>query len=256
MAGLAQRLVEDKIEKGSLGIYWLAQAGFAFKTPGGKVVFIDPYLSDAVERIAGFKRMMPTPLAPGEAAADLLVCTHEHPDHVDVDVVPVIAKNPNTHFVGSLGCVTEFKKLGVREDRCHLLEEGKQLALAGVVIHGVYADHGDLSPTALGVVLDFDGIRVYHTGDTSYRPEKLQPVIDLRPDVVIPCINGAYGNLNSEEAARLVGLLRPRLAIASHFGMFVEHGGDPASYLAACAQHAPGVQAVVMKPGEQIIFRK
>ena len=78
----------------------------------------------------------------------------------------------------------------------------------------------------------------------------------MRPDVLIPCINGAFGNLNAEEAARLTGLISPRLAIPSHFWMFVEQNGDPGAYLEYCAKHAPGVQVLVMKPGEQKLFRK
>jgi L-ascorbate 6-phosphate lactonase len=123
-------------------------------------------------------------------------------------------------------------------------------------VRGVYADHGELAPDALGVVLDLEGIRVYHTGDTAYRPEEFKLAIEMRPDILIPCINGAYGNLNSEEAALLTGAVSPRLAIASHFWMFVEHNGNPQSYIEACSKLAPKVEAVVMKPGERRLFRK
>ncbi len=256
MANLAARILEDTIEKDYLGIYWLAQAGFVFKTPSNKIVYIDPYISDYVERLAGFKRMMACPIAAEDVVADLVVCTHEHPDHLDLDALPIIAKNLRTHFAGPTECMKEFQKMEIPEDRCHLLEEGKQLAVEGIDVHGVYADHGELAPDALGVVLDLEGIKVYHTGDTAYRPEKFKPAVAMGPHVLIPCINGAYGNLNSEEAASLTRAVNPRLAIASHFWMFVEHNGNPATFLAACKQAAPAVEAVVMKPGERILFRK
>ena len=41
-----------KCREGSLALYWLCQAGFAFKTSAGQIVYIDPYLSDVVERRA------------------------------------------------------------------------------------------------------------------------------------------------------------------------------------------------------------
>jgi L-ascorbate 6-phosphate lactonase len=91
MENLARRIDKDRIEPECLGIYWLAQAGFAFKTSAGKIVYIDPYLSDLVERVAGFKRMMPCPITAEEVVADLVVCTHEHPDHLDTDALPIIA---------------------------------------------------------------------------------------------------------------------------------------------------------------------
>ena len=146
--------------------------------------------------------------------------------------------------------------MGVPEERCHLLETGKQIALEGINVHAVYADHGDLAPDALGVVLDFDGIKVYHTGDTAYRPEHFQTVAALHPQVLIPCINGRFGNLNSEEAALLTRDIAPKLTIASHFWMFVAHNGDPASFLEFCAKLAPEVEAIVMKPGERRLFHK
>jgi L-ascorbate 6-phosphate lactonase len=256
MGNLAQMIAEDKVQEGSLAIYWLAQAGFVFKNHAGKVVYIDPYLSDVVERLHGFKRMMACPLAAEEVLADLVVCTHEHADHLDTDALPLIARNPRTHFAGPSECVTEFRKMGVPEERCHLLEMGKQISLAGIDVHAVYADHGDFAPDAVGVVLDFEGIKVYHTGDTAYRPEPFRAVAAMRPDVLIPCINGRFGNLNSEEAALLTRDLAPTLAIASHFWMFVAHNGDPASFLEFCAKLAPEVQAIVMKPGERLLFQR
>ena len=255
MGNLAARIGEDAIEKGSLGIYWLAQAAFVFKTPANKIIYIDPYISDYVERLFGFKRMMPCPIAAEDVVADLVVCTHEHADHLDLDALPIIARDSRTHFAGPIECMKGFEQIGIPVDRCHLLEEGKAITVAGITVRGVYADHGDLAPDALGVVLDLEDVRVYHSGDTAYRPEEFKPAIDLHPDVLIACINGAYGNLNSEEAALLTQAAAPRLAIASHFWMFVEHNGNPATFLEACKRLAPAGEAVVMKPGERKVFR-
>jgi L-ascorbate 6-phosphate lactonase len=253
---LAQRIIADRIEPGCLGIYWLAQAGFVFKTPSGRIVYVDPYISDVVERLAGFKRMMACPIKAEEVVADLVVTTHEHPDHLDIDALSVIARNSRTHFAGPAECFKEFERMGIPNSRRHLLEEGRELTLAGIRVTGTFADHGELAPDALGVVLDLDGIKVYHTGDTAYRPAEFQAAIDMKPDVLIPCINGKFGNLNGEEAAMLTRDAGPRLAIASHFWMFVEHNGDPGEYLSKCAELAPGVRTIVMKPGERFLFRK
>jgi L-ascorbate 6-phosphate lactonase len=256
MGEFAQRVREKKVQEGSLAIYWLSQAGFVFKSSASKVVYVDPYFSEVVERAFGFKRMMACPIAAEEVEADLIVCTHEHLDHMDTEALPVIAKRTRMHFAGPIECVKNFTTMGIPESRCHLLEEGKKVVVAGITVNGVYADHGEFAPDAIGVVLDFDGIRVYHTGDTAFRPNEFGPVIKMRPDVLIPCINGRYGNMDATEAARLVGMAKPHTAIASHFWMFVEHNGDPARFLEACSQLAPGVHALVMKPGEELLFLK
>lgn len=256
MANLARAIKELKIAKGCLGIFWLAQAGFVFKTSSRKIVYVDPYFSDVVERIYGFKRMMACPIAPEEVVADLIVCTHEHQDHLDTDALPVICKNSCTHFAGPVECVREFEKMGVPPERCHRLEEEKEIIVEGMGVKGVYADHGELAPDALGVVLSCDGIRVYHTGDTAYRPEKFKPAIETQPDILIPCINGRFGNMDAPQAALLTRDVRPQLAIPSHFWMFVEHNGDPALFLEACSQLAPDVKVLIMKPGEGYVFQK
>jgi len=183
------------------------------------------------------------------------VCTHEHLDHMDTDALPTVAKKSRAHFAGLMECFREFKKMGIPDERCHLLEVGKQVVHDSIRVTAVFADHGELAPDAVGVVLELDGVMVYHTGDTAYHPRGFQEAINMRPDVFIPCINGRYGNLNAEEAALLTREVNPRLAIASHFWMFIEHNGDPASFLEQCAKVAPQVQAIVMKPGERYLFR-
>ncbi len=246
----------EKVSGGSLAIYWLAQAGFIFKSAQGETVYVDPYFSDVVEKAFGFRRMMACPLAPEEVVADLVACTHEHLDHMDMEALPVMARNPRTNFAGPRECVKEFRKMGIPEECCHVLEEGKTIAFGRTKVTAVYADHGELAPDAVRIVFDFDGIKAYHTGDTAYRPEAFGRALELKPDILIPCINGRYGNMDAREAALLAGLCQPRVVIASHFWMFVEHGGDPAAFLENCAKFAPSVQAIVMKPGECLLFRK
>ena len=50
---------ELKIPEGHIGIIWMSQAGFIFKTSQGELIGVDLYLSDCVERLVGFKRLMP-----------------------------------------------------------------------------------------------------------------------------------------------------------------------------------------------------
>jgi L-ascorbate 6-phosphate lactonase len=256
MSALAQQLCTRAVLADQLALYWLCQAGFAFKMSNGKIIYIDPYLSDVVEREIGFKRMMACPIAPADVAADLVICTHEHLDHMDTDALPLLARNSSTHFVGPIECIKEFERLGMPKDRCHLIEKGDVFLYEGLEVHPVYADHGELAPDALGIVLDFGCVKVYHTGDTAYRPEEFNAAIDLKPEILLPCINGAFGNMNADEAANLTELIAPRVVIPTHFWMFVEQNGNPAHFLQLCAEHAPKTKAILLKPGEEFLFDK
>jgi len=125
-----------------------------------------------------------------------------------------------------------------------------------VTLTGVAADHGDLAPEALGVLLTVDGLRVWHVGDTAYRPDLWRDLLAAGVDIILPPINGAFGNLNGEQAARLAGQARARVAIPCHFWMFAEHNGNPAEFLRACSIYAPNVKPVLLTPGERFVYTR
>ncbi len=245
------------VPAGSLALWWLGQAGFAFKTSSGRIVYLDPYLSDAVERLHGFKRLSLPPVTADEVRADLVVLTHEHTDHLDPDALPVIARNnPSCRFAAPAGCAAGLTEAGIAPAARLILEPHQRYDAGGVVIHTAPADHGDLSPTALCMVLEFEGIRVLCTGDTAFRPQAMKPLFEPRPDVMLPCINGVFGNMGPIDAAMIVHEARPRYAVPCHFGMFAEQGAsDPAGFLYACRHFSPEVTAMILKPGECFVCR-
>jgi L-ascorbate 6-phosphate lactonase len=255
---MSLQMIDAKVPGGSLAVWWLGQAGFAFKTSDGRTAYVDPYLSDAVERLHGFKRLSLAPMTEEEVRADLVVLTHEHSDHLDPDALPIIARNnPAATFAAPAGCAQGLNEAGVAAGACVTLEARRQYDLGGVVVHTAPADHGDLSASALSLLLDFGGIRVLCTGDTSFRPQMLKPLYDVRPDVLLPCINGVFGNMSPIDAAMLVQQARPRFAIPCHYGMFAEHGAsNPGGFLHACRHFCPETECFVLKPGERWLCPK
>ncbi len=258
---LAHKIRDLVVEPGSLAIFWIAQAGFVYKTPGGKIIYIDPYLSNYVNRTLGhlyygFKRLTPTLIEPEEVQADLVACTHSHADHFDCDAIPVLARSPRLRFAAAPDCRLEFEKLGIPEERYDIVEPGKTLDFGEFNLTGAPADHGELAPDALGFILRVGEIRVWQVGDTAYRPDLWQDVFKQGIDVIIPPINGAFGNLDGVQAARLAHDARARLAIPCHFWMFAEHGGSPSQFLEACKEYKPEVQPLLMSQGEVFVYHK
>jgi L-ascorbate 6-phosphate lactonase len=252
MSDFRQELSQDVVPSGGVRLYWLGQAGFAFRTPSGRRIFLDPYLSDSCERLHGFKRLSLPALRPPEVEADWVILTHEHTDHLDPDTIPVIAqRNPGCRFAGPSGCTPGLDQAGVPANRRVLLEPHQRYDFGDVVVHTVPADHGDLSPTALTFVLEFGGVRVLVSGDTSWRPAVFKPLYALKPDVVITVINGVFGNMNHIDAAMMVAEAKPRFAIPCHFWTLAEQGGgDPGGFIHACGKFCPQVKALLLRPGE------
>jgi len=61
------------------------------------------------------------------------------------------------------------------------------------------------------------------------------------PDVVFTVINGGYNNLSHWEAADLVGHIKPKVAIPSHYDMFPDNSADPGQFRASMTLKAPDV---------------
>lgn len=249
MKEIARSIVKKKVEKGALAIFWLGQAGFVFKTNSGRIIYVDPYLTECIEQVYGFKRIMISVLEPAEVVADFVITTHRHEDHLDIEAFPIITRNCNTKFVGPPQCMEKCRELGIDKDHLMEIVEGEKKNLGGVKVLAVFADHGKLAPEAIGLILDFQFVRVYVTGDTSYRPEKMDKAISIKPEIIIPVINGQFGNMNSQEAALLTRDVQAKVAIPCHFWTFVEHNGDPKSFLEACHNKTPRTKVVLIQQG-------
>ena len=69
MNPLAAEIKSARVPEGGVALWWLAQAGFVFKTDSGAVLYVDPYLSNVVEKAFGFKRLSLAPIAADEVRA-------------------------------------------------------------------------------------------------------------------------------------------------------------------------------------------
>ncbi|MDO4586769.1 MAG: MBL fold metallo-hydrolase [Planctomycetia bacterium] len=260
MKKLIDEMRATKVAAGELAIFYLGQAGFWFKTSNDKNIVIDPYLSDAAERLFGFKRMNPPVIDPNDLDVDYFIATHSHIDHLDTDTLPDVVAKQSVRFIGAPDCEEEFRKQGLSSDRFTILAEGQSCSFDSLSVRAVYADHGELAPDAVGMLIDVDGFTIYQCGDTAYQPERILASLQTTPDIMIAPINGAFGNLNALEACRLAEEIHPRLLIACHFWTFLEHVGenglgDPSVFLNEAKKLPNDIQAIVLPSGRSVIFK-
>ena len=88
-----------------------------------------------------------------------------------------------------------------------------------VPAYNVAPDRLDMHPKSndwVGYVLEFDGRRYYHAGDTDALPE----LESLQTDVAMVPIGGTY-TMDYREAAAFVKAMEPGLAVPMHFGFVV-----------------------------------
>ena len=246
---------EGAPEAGKTRVFWLGQAGFLIKTAKGHTIGIDPYFSDCVARLfpeigLGFKRLSPPPCRADELALDVLLISHEHADHFDVDSIAALMANGHTKVYANAPVVEQMRGMALDMSRVTTLRKGEPVALPDCTLTPMDCDHGPLAPEALGFMLDFDGVSVYYAGDTALTLDRLQPAIARRPDVAIVPINGAFGNLDGVQGATYAGLLQCKICIPCHFWTFPFHHGDPQTFLDAMPEKAPDVKPVLLCQGE------
>lgn len=252
---LAKEICEFAVQENTLALVWLGQAGFLIKTPGGKLIAIDPYLSDyayhTFRRVHGyaFKRMAPALFQPGELHIDLLLCSHEHSDHLDMESLPYFLQDGTVCYTNEDG-YAKIKQAGLPMRDVHMLRRGDRMDLGEVSLAAVDCDHGELAPRALGFLLDFGFTRVYYSGDTALTPSRLNAAIRQQPEVGLLPVNGAYGNMTGTDAAQLAELLGLKVCIPHHFWTFPAHGGDPMEAITAFSEHASACELRLLTPGE------
>ncbi len=247
---LKEKILNAK--RGIPHIYSLGQAGFVFQSSKGTLLGVDLYLSNCVERFDGFKRLLPYILEPEDIEFDYLICTHAHYDHFDIDSLPLMLKE-KTKLLATDRCKIEAEKINLNISDIDFVKYLDRRDLTDIKVDFVFCDHGDSAPDAVGLVIDLDGYKIYITGDTRLRLDK---VLELKSygvfDLMIAPINGAFGNLDSTEAAILAHHIKPKLTIPCHFWNFIEHLSNPIEFDRKMKLYNTKNKHMFLRPGEEL----
>lgn len=235
-------------------LFYVGQAGFIVRSKKGQLLAVDLYLSDCVEREegnVGYKRLLPKILEPNELVFDVIVATHPHLDHFDMDSIPIMLSNDKTYLYASQKCNRLVEALNLDKSRIKYIEPGDQVEYGDFKIYFVSCDHGVEATDAVGVILVVDEKVIYMTGDTRLRLDRVDEFIGYgQIDVLIGPINGRFGNMNGNELAQLSEKIQPRTTIPCHYGMFAAHGNGPELFIKK--MDTMGLDYYIMTMGEGI----
>lgn len=223
---LHEEIQATVVAEGSVALWWIGQAGYALKSPGGTVVLIDAYLTNVVQDLFGTSRLFPAPLDPTTARPDIIFATHWHEDHLDPAAIRPFAEQSQVIFVGPPSVAARVRGAGVHPERVITLERGQTVDIRDVRVTGTFARHevpGFLTEDALGLLLTIAGVRIYHGGDSEY-DARLRSIATAHPHVAMLPMNGSGGNMNAYEAALLAWQIAPRAVYPMHIGMWAPEG--------------------------------
>lgn len=232
----AEKLRRHGVPEGCLTLWWLGQAGFVIKSPAGKIVVIDPYLSNSAKSIGeqnglNLDRLVPPPLSPEEmVGVDLYAITHSHADHLDPETLAGYrAAGGAGPYLAPAETAERLEQLGVPEDQILMTWPNGCQTVGELRIRTTFAlpfSGDDLTHVGYLVSLD-GGPSIYFTGDTAYHELLAIAVGPYQPDVLVSVINPAFRNMGPIEAARLARELNVKLVIPCHYDMFPDNSLSP-----------------------------
>lgn len=273
MNALIREINETHVEPGGLQIWWIGQEGFVFKS-SRRIIYIDPYLSTYAEDMTRGKvnehvRIKPAPMKPQDVThADIVLCTHDHADHIDPEGIPVIAvRSPHARFIVPECARDTMRGFGIGDERIHTLKGDDELSLEGIRVYAVPAKHEqfDQHPAKgypyLSYVIDIDGITVFHAGDTIPYEGQAERIRKHRIDIAFLPINGRdesrhrlglEGNFTCEEAVRLALDINAGLTIPMHYDTFAINTADVSEFRRIAEEHS--LRYLTMEHGGSIHF--
>lgn len=255
-APLIERITQQQIPAGAVGVWWLGQSSLVLKG-ADTIVYIDPYLTPSERRLT-------PPAFPPEAVthADLVLCTHDHLDHIDPDTLPALANaSPAARFVAPRPVAGRVAELVGDRQRVLPAVAGEPLNLGGVTVTPVPAKHDefDLHPQLgyphLGYVLHCNGVTVYNAGDTIAYDGLVDTLSGFDIDLAFLPINGRdyfrtqaniIGNMDYREAAELAVATGIDTVVPIHYGMFAGNTVPPGHFISYLAEYHPHQQAHVL----------
>ena len=201
-------------------------------------VVIDPFLTDNPQAAVGPEAINP----------DLVVVTHAHGDHWG-DTLTLAQKG--ALVVSTYEIAVYAEKHGAKAFAMNI---GGSYEFAGGRLKFYPAWHSSSFPDGsyggmpMGVVLELDGKKIYHAGDTALFSD-MKMIGDLGLDLAILPIGDTF-TMGPDDALAALELLRPKQVLPIHYNTFPVIEQDGAAFVARAA--AMGVGGKALAPGEAI----
>lgn len=270
---LKQQMLSAVPAPGQIAVWYLGQEGILIRS-ADRTVLIDPYLSTLVDDSRPgdplWTRNYPVPIAPEELDfIDDIFCTHEHNDHTDPRTLPVLARvSPRAKLHVPVSVVEKVVGMGIDPARVEGVSADVTYTLSDTVsVTPVPAAHEELhldetgNYRELGYRFSFDGLTVYHAGDSCVYDGLAERVRGT--DLAFLPINGRdyfrlrsniIGNMDALEALLLAEEAGFDTVVPMHHDLYPANGVNPAHFADLASSRFPYQKYKIFVPGERIFY--
>lgn len=152
--------------------------------------------------------------------ADIILITHDHYDHYSPeDIEKIITDKTIIVAPKTVKALSKMKNV-------LLVEPNNAYEVKGIKIETIpsYNINKQFHPKEnqwVGYIIEIDGVRYYIAGDTDITNENKQ----VKCDVAFVPVGGTY-TMTYQEAAALVNIIKPNIAVPTHYGSIVGEKDD------------------------------
>ena len=148
--------------------------------------------------------------------ADIIFVTHNHYDHYSQEDINKIIKE-DTIIVAPKTIENSLDKI----QNSILIEPNKEYQIKGIEVVTVlaYNINKQFHPKTnewVGYILNINNVKYYIAGDTDITPENES----VKCDIAFVPVGGTY-TMDYKEAAKLVNIIKPKIAVPTHYGSIV-----------------------------------
>ena len=205
---------------------------------GENTLLIDPFISDNPH----------TDTSPDDFSPDYIILTHAHGDHVgDTES---IAKRTGATIVSSFEIGNYYE---AKDFKVHPMNPGGPSEFPFGKLNFTPAWHSSSFPDGtyggmpMGVVVEAEGKRVYHAGDTALFSD-MSLIGRGGLDVAFLPI-GSNFTMGPDDAVEAVKLLKPKQVVPLHYNTFDPIKQDPEAFKSA-VEVQTDAECIVMQAGE------
>ncbi len=226
-------------------VRWLGHAACQITTSRGKNILIDPWITG-------------NPACPVKKEeidkCDIILVTHDHRDHLGTDV-PYLVEATGAVVVVQPELADLLKKEGLNNKNIINgigMNIGGSVTVDGIKITMTQAFHSSSAGSPAGFIVTLeDGKNIYHAGDTGIFSDMAILGRLYNIDLALLPIGSVFV-MDPLQAAFSLTMLKPKIAVPIHYRTFPILVQDAGEFEKLARENAPGVEVVVLNPGEKI----